>query len=189
MLQYRSIQLVIVALLSIFSSAIQARPLWYNHELQQLLAVQTRYDFQFGDTSGGIIFLRLPPTCRNTHFYFLFGPAVFAPELHDQSVTIIFSVDDLPAREGRFISHIQQREDGQYLLVRMVSLERAATFQAEIEHGIELELELEQALGGYQFRVPLTGSSRAFEQAVATCIKQTKQLEQQGNNDNFFPHD
>ncbi len=164
--------------LLLFSFSLHAAPRWHNRTVQEPLSIQTRYEFPLGFIQGALLIQRYPPLCKTAELAFEFGAATFASSLNEQPLVLTFKVDDLPARQALFSSALQSRQQGQFLYFQMMAIDRGSTFLAELSQGIKLTIQLDDSYQNLRFDLALDGTEQALNDAIDTCAKQAKALDE-----------
>lgn len=151
---------------------------WHNSTTLEPLSVQTRFEFPVEFLTGALLVQRTPPLCQNAELAFEVGPATFSEALEGKAVTARFKVDYFTARKALFRTYLQQRDDGPYLFLRMVSLERASTLLTEVALGINLQISFTSEFPDHVMNIELSGSGEALREALVTCAEQAIAIEQ-----------
>ena len=151
---------------------------WHNRTILEPLSVQTRYEFPAEFLTGALLVQHTPPLCQNAELGFEVGPAVFSDKLAGQSVAVEFKIDYFPARKALFRTHLQHRDEGQYLVLRMETMERASTLLTEIAQGINLKISFVSKYPDHVMNVELNGSGTALRAGLVTCAAQAFAIEQ-----------
>ncbi|MCM2678453.1 hypothetical protein [Echinimonas agarilytica] len=154
---------------------------WRIRAFEDEKTIQTRFDFKPKIMhTGALVLHRYPPMCKRSELYFELGPAVFDDSLNRDDITMTFKVDYYPARKAKFTGFIQARETGDFLVLRMDSLERSSTFLAAISAGSNLTIQMSDSALHRTWEFPLKGTQKAVEDGYQGCIRMSHELDGNG---------
>lgn len=152
---------------------------WRNVEDDEQLFVASRFDFNPGIVNNASLILeRYPPACHNASLQLEFGPSSqFNRETSGQRYKFSFKIDLNPARSATFVSHSQQRDEGNYLLLQLIAIERGGTLLSEMSSGERLTI---RSLGNSlntSITIPMKQTAAIIRGSIDACVRQSFELD------------
>ncbi|MBW8191015.1 hypothetical protein K0504_08215 [Neiella marina] len=152
---------------------------WRNVEDSEQLFVISRFDFNPGLVDhASLVLERYPPACHNAALLLEFGPSSqFSLDMSGQRYKFNFKIDFNPARSATFVSHSQQRDDGNYLLLQLVAIERGGTLLSEMGSGERMTIRSVDNQLNTSITIPMNQTAAIIRGSIDACVRQSFELD------------